>query len=738
MKFKEFVKKPVFTVLLAVFCIACLVFTLVFFGGEKHQSTGLLPITPSDASEMASTISSENQASSATSQQLPFTISSPASQNTTVTSSFCVFSGTCDPTKTLTINNEKITPASDGSFSCDVSLKVGQNNIVVDCDGNKLTYSVTYRYIILKSYSPKNSTEFEGGSTMVVRATARLGSVVTASFNGKTITLTGELSDSTSPKPEFIGYFGSFDLPQGKASSQSLGSVSFTAKYNNASETFKSGTISVKKNPVVVNNGSSVTPSGGQYMNVGAGYIAEVIADHAETFDGKTVDDYSRPTNSYLPKGTVDYCSTTTVTDPSSERVYRKLRCGKRVYQKTEEKDRKFIKTYVGTLPKNNTLNIASCEDSGRYTVITLDTAWKAPFYFDLLPMSYTNAATRDYRFGTETYTYVDITFCYANALTLNKGTAVSNLISSNNPVFSKAEIIKNKNDYTLRLRLKNKGKFYGWTANYNKAGQLVFEFLHPATVTKTNANQYGADLSNVTVFLDVGHGGKDPGAVANNTTEANLNLTLALKIKAELEKTGCHVVIDRTSNSTLEIDDRMKKLKACSPDLAISVHRNSSNSSKMSGYNTYYYHPYSRAANQLVYKYSAGLYSNSSYSKVGWHYFFLGRVTNCPVILTENGYMSNSSEFAKMKNNQFNNQCAVAATKGIVEYFLKNSPAKTPSKPAESKPTESKPAESKPAESKPMESKPTESKPMESLPAESKPLESEPQESKQKDSESY
>lgn len=54
----------------------------------------------------------------------------------------------------------------------------------------------------------------------------------------------------------------------------------------------------------------NATPNGGRYMNVGSGYIAEIVEYNAETFDGNVSDaslkdgsvDWSRPTNNYLPR----------------------------------------------------------------------------------------------------------------------------------------------------------------------------------------------------------------------------------------------------------------------------------------------------------------------------------------------------------------------------------------------------------------------------------------------------
>ena len=68
------------------------------------------------------------------------------------------------------------------------------------------------------------------------------------------------------------------------------------------------------------------------YINVGTGLIAEAVSYQIETFDGNIIDDRSRPTNNYLPAGTVDYCSRSTVMDAGSGFTYRVLRYGKRVY----------------------------------------------------------------------------------------------------------------------------------------------------------------------------------------------------------------------------------------------------------------------------------------------------------------------------------------------------------------------------------------------------------------------
>ena len=289
---------------------------------------------------------------------------------------------------------------------------------------------------------------------------------------------------------------------------------------------------------------------------------------------------------------------------------------------------------------------------------------WKAPFYFDILPQAYQNPSKQNFKVDNVTYNYIDITFCYATVMT---GEIV---IPEDNPLFSSGEIKKNKSDYTLRLFLKKQGAFYGWDAYYNDKNQLVFEFLNPKKLNAAN-NAYGIDLTGAKIFIDVGHGGKDPGAAGFSAyqTEAFRNLVLAEKIKARLEALGATVYMNRTGDTTSSADEKIKMLKSIKPDFCIAIHHNSSTSSRANGFDSYYYNAFSKKAADFIYTntVNTGLYKNNN---LGWHYYFMARTTNCPVVLTENGYMSNASDYNNITNDAVNNAKADAIVKGIAQYF--------------------------------------------------------------------
>ena len=417
----------------------------------------------------------------------------------------------------------------------------------------------------------------------------------------------------------------------------------------------------------------STIPAGyGEYTDVGSGYIAEVIAVCAETFNGKTADDYTAPTRNFLPEGTVDYASTQTVTNSVAEYVL--LRCGRRVY--TEKKNTpgstltQVVKCYSGTLPDHNEIGFVSMKQAdSRFTVLTLDVLWKAPFYVDIKPQTYNNPSARDYRISAFTAEYVDITFCYATKF---EGT----VSVGDNPLFKSAKVIQNEYDCTLRLYLKSTGGFCGYDTYYNDKDQLCFQFLNPVSGTETDSNRYGADLSGIRIMIDVGHGGVDCGSLGwladgTQVEEEDLNLALAEILKTELESMGATVKLNRTDDTTLRVDDRVQKLKDFWPDICISIHQNAySGDSAVNGLQVCYSTPMSHDLAVAMYDatVAAGIYGKATRT---WHYYFVAKQTVCPVVLMECGYMTNPTDLAGMLDDAVLQQKAQAMATAAAKYFL-------------------------------------------------------------------
>ena len=633
----------------------------------SSATTSSKPTSVATSTTPAKPVSTPSSSESPQDNGIRLVITSPTSNKVNTTEAVFTFKGTSDPAKPLLLNGVAVNRNAAGEFTYTANLKIGDNKFTFSHKGQSYYYTVNYRYVVINYYNPKGDASYDGDFQMPVAVTARNGSQVTATFNGATVTL----SPATSNSEAFINYTGSFKLPASGLKDQNLGKIVFKATHQGVTESFSSGNIICKKSSAIAEKNPAATPTGGRYIDVGSGRIAEVIMYEAETFDAYSINDWSKPTNNYLPKGTVDYCSSKYVySDNEEPKEYAVLRYGKQVYTYRKDSPHKekipVIKEYAGTLPDHNEVNIVSFSNGTRHTTLTIKPMWKAPFYLEVLPQKYNNVAIRDYSFSSATYSYIDITLCYTTVLT----GAIT--IPADNPVFRSAEIIKNKSDYTLRLHLKKTGFFYGWDANYNDKGELVFEFLNPAKI-KSASNDYKADLTGVSILIDVGHGGKDPGALGAdlNHTEAIQNLNLAKLLKAELQSIGATVTLTRESNVTSSFDDKIKKLKALKPDYCIAIHHNASGTNKSkSGFSAHFFHPYSKMPADKVFAFSAntGLYKEN---EINWHRYFMARTYYCPVVLTENGYMSNAYDYSIITNTNQNITKAKALTKGIVSYFF-------------------------------------------------------------------
>ncbi len=587
--------------------------------------------------------------------KVKLTVTSHKQTEVTTNEPFTTFTGTSDPRYSLRINGKDVRRDKSGAFSVEYPLQAGKNTFTFSHKGKQTTYVVTYRHVVMQSFTPSGSRSYQGGSRFSVVVSARAGSTVTATFRNKTITLkqtTGQGGDGDKPTSEtFVDYAGTFTLPESTAD-KNYGAITFKTTYQGQTDTGRSGNILGLKTKQRL--------------------VGEIVSFSAETFDGDKNDDDSRPTNNYFPKGTVDY-----VVGRSyfGNKEYLLLRCGRRVYVDKElsppSRTVTVTKEYQGTLPSTNKLSVAQMEVTKKATYLTLNTNWKAPFFLDLLPQKYYQPSTQDYRVSSVTCEYVEITFCYA--------TAVSGMpaIPKDHPLFTKATVKRQGTDTVLRLYLRKKGGFYGWDASYNEAGQLVFYFLHPAQVLSAD-NGYGANLKGVTILLDVGHGYKSSGAsgLDSDHPEGERNYYLATLIKRELESIGATVILNRTAKQDMDADQRCQHLKKVKPDLCIAIHHDANASSKPNGFGSFYSTPFSYPAAKAIYNatISANIYDKNAANnrnRLQWHYYFVARMSDCPVVLTENGFMSSPLDHQGIVSDYTNWQKAQAITKGVAKYFL-------------------------------------------------------------------
>lgn len=612
------------------------------------------------------------------------TFSSPKTTTFTTLESKVSFQGSADPNFALTMNGKKVELTDHGFFAIDATLTPGKNTFTFVHKNKTVTYAITMKVTVIKSVAPAASANMslDGGSTLIFSAVAHKGATVTATFAGKKLAMKATPlqveENGGEDLSDYENYSASYTLPKGIiGKTQALGNVSFAGSYSGLSESVKGGTVTVKALPVpAVDGNEAVLPgvlkdlkpinpnTGGTALKKGT--VVIVKSDYAESFSGDTLDDYSRPTNAYLPKGTTDVIVKSVYASSNS---YYLLGCGRRVYQSD-------VTPYVqnGTLSAN-TLKSQSVEVKKSHTILVLKSNWRVPYDVSLLPQTYANPVKQDYRINSygQMTEYVDLAFSYTTAVQGTPDLSVS-------PLFSRAEWIKGTgNTYTLRLYLRQKGQFYGYSVVWDNEGNIHLSFKHPSG---TANNAAGQKLKGVKIVLDPGHGGNSVGTAGGSIAEKTMTLKYALLLRDKLQALGATVIMTRTTDinpdnasSPASMVNRVNYARNNGTDLFISIHMNGAGASA-SGCTLHYFNEYSYGPSQKVYDamravektYNIG--NRSPSGAVGWDPFYVTRLHDCPAMLIECGFMTNPQNLELLINAAYQEKMTQAMTNAIVAYF--------------------------------------------------------------------
>ena len=194
------------------------------------------------------------------------------------------------------------------------------------------------------------------------------------------------------------------------------------------------------------------------------------------------------------------------------------------------------------------------------------------------------------------------------------------------------------------------------------------------------------------TVFLDPGHGGKDPGAVYYNTNEKDLTMQVYQKLRKELQGLGYTVLSSRDSDVYVDfVTERSKIANNTNSDIFISIHFNASGSpaSNRSGIQTYSYeeaagypsrinsywhnHPDRISeSNRLAADIHSSLLAETGAKDAGLlqSSFAVLRETDKPAVLLELGYIDNFNENQQIRSDAYQNRLVAGIVKGIQKYY--------------------------------------------------------------------
>lgn len=175
------------------------------------------------------------------------------------------------------------------------------------------------------------------------------------------------------------------------------------------------------------------------------------------------------------------------------------------------------------------------------------------------------------------------------------------------------------------------------------------------------------------TVVIDPGHGGVDPGAIANGRQEKLINLQIGLKLESRLRNLGYNVVMTRNSDTSLRLADRTSYANRVGGHIFVSIHANSFPFRSASGVNTFYSNG-SSSGRRLAGLIQNGVINNTGATNrgIGVHWSGLHVVdkTIMPAVLVEVGFLSNMAEGDRLASDGYQNQIVDGMVEGINKYF--------------------------------------------------------------------
>ncbi|MGI6084240.1 MAG: family 10 glycosylhydrolase [Acetivibrionales bacterium] len=545
-------------------------------------------------------------------------ISRPTSGITTSMSSFYL-NGTSDPSQPLYLNGKIVeSRSSKGYFGVLVPLSVGKNTFTLSQSGSSDTCTI---------YRTASSGYEKMSSVDILSAFPQSQEYW---MPGEKITLTCQAPAGATVSVKLNGKTYTMKQTSGPTKPSGLYKATYSVGYTMPSFSGTPRNIDLGAPVYTVNyNGTVKTKKAPANIGVimkGSPYFAEAAND--------VVDTYNAPVSGNgaayeLYKGMVDYVTGMTGS-------YARLSSGQWVF-----KDR--VRIYTQSKPSS---------------AIVRKAVYQAGKNNDILDLTMTSLVAAIVSYDGQNVV-LNVSCPSSAALPTLPGNSLVSDIKCTTGIYSTEYIMTSKEgiegyyvektDTGIRLVLKRKPKVQSSTE----------------------------PLTGITIMLDAGHGGSDPGAIGPLGTvysEKDINLNFSFKLKSELESLGARVLMTRTDNSTISLADRLTASRNARPDMFISLHANSMpdnvDISKIRGFSIFYREVLSKPVSQIVYDAVINEHGRNKHG-VNKKNFYVTRNTWAPSFLIESDFVPNPVEFEWLTNDAEQSKLARTIATAIVKYYM-------------------------------------------------------------------
>ncbi len=190
-----------------------------------------------------------------------------------------------------------------------------------------------------------------------------------------------------------------------------------------------------------------------------------------------------------------------------------------------------------------------------------------------------------------------------------------------------------------------------------------------------------------LTIVIDAGHGGEDPGAVANGVSEKDINLNMAKKLEKLFSVGDYDVVLTRTEDVLLynsgeegkkkqyDLKNRVEIARSYDNVIFVSIHMNKFYLNSCKGGQVFYAD--NNESISLAEKIQDSIKflqkDNKRVPKNGASTVYLLEKLDCPAVLIECGFLSNEEDATSLLSEEYTDELAVLIYKGIIEWICEN-----------------------------------------------------------------
>ncbi|MEG2420533.1 MAG: N-acetylmuramoyl-L-alanine amidase [Oscillospiraceae bacterium] len=176
-------------------------------------------------------------------------------------------------------------------------------------------------------------------------------------------------------------------------------------------------------------------------------------------------------------------------------------------------------------------------------------------------------------------------------------------------------------------------------------------------------------------IALDAGHGGTASGAVYERIQEKHLALAMTKKLEEMLLGMGYRVIMTRSDDRFVSLDDRCKIANDAKADVFVSIHLNALENNTT--YEGFLVCPYvgSKEGEALAKLVSDSGSRSSGAVNRGWRAenFAVTRKTRMPAVLVETGFMSYHYELMRLADDDYQTLLMRGVADGVVRYLSRS-----------------------------------------------------------------